>query len=389
MLGNFVYCNPTKLYFGDESLNYLHDELAKYGSNVVLIYGGGSIKKNGIYDAALSILKGCGKNVAEIAGVMPNPTLQKLREGIEIARAHRADFLLAVGGGSVCDYSKAVAASVHCVEDPWEKYFLRGEQPSCKVLPVGCVLTMSGTGSEMNGGAVITNADTKQKLGHVFPAETLAPRFSVLNPQYTLTLPHHQMVAGIYDIFSHLCEQYFSGEDDCTTDYIAEGLMRSVVHSGRVANKDPQNYEARSNIMWTATWALNTLLKMGKTTDWMVHMLGQAVGGYTNATHGMTLAAVSMAYYRHILSYGLPKFKRFAVNVWGIDATGKDDTAVAEEGLRAMEQWMQELGLPLHLVELGVTEEMTEGIADVTVRLKGGYKELSRAEIVEIFKKSL
>lgn len=389
MLGNFVYCNPTRLYFGDESLNYLHDELAKYGSNVVLIYGGGSIKKNGLYDAVLSILKECGKNVAEIAGVMPNPTTDKLREGVEIARAHRADFLLAVGGGSVCDYSKAVAASVHCTEDPWEKYFLNNEEPSCEVIPVGCVLTMAGTGSEMNSGAVITNAETKQKLGHVFAGERLMPRFSVLNPKYTLTLPRHQMVAGIYDIFSHLCEQYFSGEDDNTTDYIAEGLMRSVIHSGSIAAEDPQNYEARSNIMWTATWALNTLLKKGKSTDWMVHMLGQAVGGYTNATHGMTLAAVSLAYYRHVLPYGLPKFKRFSVNVWGVDAQGKNDTAVAEEGLAAMEEWMKELGLTLHLAELGVAAEMIESIAGATVRLKGGYKELSRAEIAEIFKESM
>ncbi len=389
MLGNFVYCNPTRLYFGDESLNYLHDELAKYGSNVVLIYGGGSIKKNGLYDAVSSILKECGKNVAEIAGVMPNPTTDKLREGVEIARAHRADFLLAVGGGSVCDYSKAVAASVHCTEDPWEKYFLNNEEPSCEVIPVGCVLTMAGTGSEMNSGAVITNAETKQKLGHVFAGERLMPRFSVLNPKYTLTLPRHQMVAGIYDIFSHLCEQYFSGEDDNTTDYIAEGLMRSVIYSGSIAAKDPQNYEARSNIMWTATWALNTLLKKGKSTDWMVHMLGQAVGGYTNATHGMTLAAVSLAYYRHVLPYGLPKFKRFAVNVWGVDAQGKNDAAVAEEGLAAMEEWMKELGLTLHLAELGVAEEMIESIAGATVRLKGGYKELSRAEIAEIFKESM
>lgn len=389
MLGNFVYCNPTKLYFGDESLNYLHDELAKYGANVVLIYGGGSIKKNGIYDAVLSILNGCGKNVTEISGVMPNPTTEKLREGVGIARAHRADFLLAVGGGSVCDYSKALAASVHCTEDPWEKYFLRGEEPSCEVIPVGCVLTMAGTGSEMNSGAVITNTETKQKLGHVFAGEKLMPRFSILNPKYTLTLPHYQMVAGIYDIFNHLCEQYFSGEDDNTTDYIAEGLMRSVIHAGSIAVKDSQNYEARSNIMWTATWALNTLLKKGKSTDWMVHMLGQAVGGYTNATHGMTLAAVSLAYYRYILPYGLPKFKRFAVNVWGANAEGKSDVSVAEEGLVAMERWMKEMDLTMHLADLGVTEEMTEAIADVTVRLKGGYKEISRAEIVEIFKKSL
>ena len=389
MLGNFSYCNPTKLYFGDESLNYLNTELSKYGKNVVLIYGGGSIKKNGIYDDVIEILKNNGKNVAEIAGVMPNPTLPKLYEGIEIARKHHADLLLAVGGGSVCDYAKAVSVSVNCQEDPWEKYYLRFEEPDCETLPVGCVLTMVGTGSEMNAGAVITNPETKQKIGHVFADEKIMPKFAILNPKYTLTLPHYQMVAGIYDIFNHICEQYFSGEDDNTSDYISEGLMRSLLHSSRIANKDLQDYEARSNIMWTATWALNTLVAKGKSTDWMVHMLGQAVGAYTNATHGMTLAAVSLPYYRYIMPYGLQKIKRFAVNVWDVNPAGKTDEQVAKEGLQAMETWMKELGLAMNISELGATEEMLEGLADATLTMNGGYKVLSRDEIVQILKESM
>ena len=389
MLGNFSYCNPTKLYFGEDSLDYLNTELPKYGENVVLIYGGGSIKKNGIYDAVMEILKKNGKNVAEIAGVMPNPTLAKLYEGVEIARKHNADFLLAVGGGSVCDYAKAVSVSVHCEEDPWRKYYLKFQEPSCETVPVGCVLTMVGTGSEMNAGAVITNSETKQKIGHVFADEKIMPRFSILNPKYTYTLPKYQMVAGIYDIFNHICEQYFSGEDDNTSDYISEGLMRSVVHSSRIAVKNPEDYEARSNIMWTATWALNTLIAKGKSTDWMVHMLGQAVGGYTNATHGMTLAAVSLPYYRYIMQDGLAKFKRFAINVWNVDPEGKSDVQVAEEGLAAMESWMKEIGLVMNITELGADESMIEGIADVTIVLPGGYKVLNRDEIVKILKESL
>ena len=389
MLGNFAYCNPTKLYFGEDSLNYLNDELAKYGKNVVLIYGGGSIKKNGIYDEVIRILKDNGKNVAEISGVMPNPTVGKLYEGVQTARDHHADFLLAVGGGSVCDYAKAVSVSVNCEEDPWEKYYIRFEEPSCETLPVGCVLTMVGTGSEMNAGAVITNPETKQKIGHVFADEKIMPKFAVLNPRYTLTLPHYQMVSGIYDIFNHICEQYFSGEDNNVSDYISEGLMRSVIHASRIANNDPQDYEARSNLMWAATWALNTLVSRGKSTDWMVHMIGQSVGAYTNATHGMTLAAVSLPYYRHILSYGLQKFKRFAVNVWDVDPEGKQDEEIAEEGLAAMEKWMKELGLTMNISELGATEEMLEGIADGTIILSGGYKVLEHEEIVEILKESL
>ena len=389
MLGNFTYCNPTKLYFGEGSVKYLKEELPKYGKNVVLVYGGGSIKKNGIYDAVTSILKECGKDVAEISGVMPNPTYDKLCEGMKIARAHKADLLLAVGGGSVCDYTKALAVSVHCTEDPWEKYYLRFEEPDCEIVPVGCVLTMVGTGSEMNAGAVITNTAQKLKIGHVFADEKVMPRFSVLDPVYTLTLPRYQMVAGIYDIFSHICEQYFSGSDDNTSDYLAEGLMHSLIHSSRIAVRDMQNYEARSNIMWTATWALNTLIACGKDTDWEVHMLGQAVGAYTDATHGMTLAAVSLPYYRYILPYGLDKFVRFAKNVWGVDPAGKSDEEVANEGLACMEAWMKELGLVMNITELGANEEMIEGIAKATLVMEGGYKVLTHEEIVKILKESL
>lgn len=389
MLGNFSYCNPTKLYFGKNSIESLNEELPKYGKNVLLIYGGGSVKKNGIYDEVINILKSNSKNIAEISGVMPNPTLNKLYEGIEVARKHNADFILAVGGGSVCDYAKAVSVSVNCSEDPWEKYYLKFEEPDCDTLPVGCILTMVGTGSEMNAGAVITNTETKQKIGHVFADEKIMPKFAVLDSGYTMTLPHYQMVSGIYDIFNHICEQYFSGEDDNTSDYISEGLMRSVINASRIANKDPQDYEARSNLMWSATWALNTLISRGKSTDWMVHMLGQSAGAYTNAAHGMTLAAVSIPYYRHILPYGLKKFKRFAVNVWDVDPEGKSDEETAHEGLDAMENWMRELGLVMSLSELGADESMIEGIAEGTLIMDGGYKKLTRDEIIKILKESL
>lgn len=389
MLGNFEYCNPTKLYFGDKSIKYLNTELPKYGKNVVIVYGGGSIKKNGIYDEVIEILKKNGKNIAQVSGVMPNPTLEKLYEGVEIARKHNVDFILAVGGGSVCDYAKALCVSVNCDEDPWEKYYLKFEEPTCETIPVGCVLTMVGTGSEMNAGAVITNHKTKLKIGHVFADEKIMPRFSILDPKYTLTLPKYQMVAGIYDIMNHICEQYFSGQDDNTSDYISEGLMRSLIHSSIIANKNPNDYEARSNIMWTATWALNTLVAKGKSTDWMVHMLGQAVGAYTDATHGMSLASVSIPYYKHIMPYGLNKFKRFAINVWGVEANGKSDEEVAKEGLCAMESWMKDLGLVMNTSKLGVDESMIEGLIKATIILPGGYKKLDQDEIKKIFKESL
>jgi alcohol dehydrogenase YqhD (iron-dependent ADH family) len=388
MLGNFSYHNPTKLYFGDESLNYLNDELSKYGDTIQLIYGGGSIKKNGLYDEIIAILKANGKKVVEDAGVMPNPTVEKLREGVKIARENKVDFLLAVGGGSCCDYAKAVSVSVNCDDDPWDKYYIRFEEPDCEIIPVGCVLTMAGTGSEMNGGSVITNHEQKLKIGHVFGDEVM-PKFSILNPKYTMSLPKRQMVAGIYDIFNHICEQYFSGEDDNTSDYISEALMKSVVHSSLIAVKNPEDYEARSNIMWTATWALNTLLSRGKTTDWMVHMIGQSVGAYTDATHGMTLAAVSLPYYKMIMPYGISKFKRFAEEVWGVCPDGKSDEQIAEEGLNAMKDWMEKIGVTLSIGELGATEDMIEGIADGTIILDGGYKTLTKDEVIQVLKESM
>ena len=388
MLGNFTYCNPTKLYFGKNALEGLKEELPKYGKNVLLVYGGGSIKKNGIYDKVVAVLKDCGKQIFEDAGVMPNPTTDKLAEGVARAREAKADLILAVGGGSVCDYAKAVSVSVNCDEDPWDKYFIRFEEPTCKIVPVGCVLTMVGTGSEMNGGSVITNHEQKLKIGHVF-GEEVFPKFSVLDPEYTYTLPKYQMVSGIYDIMSHILEQYFSGTDDNTSDYIMEGLLRSLIHSANVAMEDPTNYEARSNIMWTATWALNTFVAKGKDTDWEVHMLGQAVGAHTDATHGMTLAAVSMPYYRLIMPYGLAKFARYAVAVWGVDPAGKSQEAVASEGLTTMEAWMKSIGLVMNITDLGATPEMVDGLVESTLVMQGGYKVLTKEDIRNIFVQSL
>jgi len=387
MLGNFTYCNPTKLYFGKNALEGLNEELPKYGKNVLLVYCGGSIKKNGIYDKVVAILKANGKEIYEDGGVMPNPTNVKLNEGIERARKAKADLILAVGGGSVCDYAKAVSVSANCNEDAWDKYFIRFEEPTCEIIPVGCVLTMVGTGSEMNGGSVITNHEQKLKIGHVF-GDKVFPKFSVMNPEFTFTLPKYQMVSGIYDIMSHILEQYFSGTDDNTSDYLMEGLLRSIIHSANIAVENPTDYEARSNIMWTATWALNTLVAKGKTTDWMVHMLGQAVAAYTDATHGMTLAAVTMPYYKYILPYGTAKFARYAVNVWNVNPEGKTDTQIAYEGLLAMEEWMKTIGLVMNITELGAKEEMLDGMVKSTLVMDGGYKVFDEKDIRAVLQAS-
>lgn len=386
MLGNFSFQNPTKLYFGENALDFLKDELAQYGPTVQLIYGGGSIKRTGLYDKVLAILKAAGKTVVEDAGVMPNPTVEKLYEGARIARDNKVDLLLAVGGGSVVDYAKGVAASAYCEEDPWEKYYLRQENPTCKLIPVGDILTMVGTGSEMNGGSVITNHAAKLKIGKVFGPENF-PRFTVLNPVLTYTVPQYQMVAGFFDIMSHLMEQYFSGTDDNTSDYLIEGLMRSLIHSSRIAVKNPQDYEARSNIMWTACWALNTLTKCAKGQDWQVHMIGQSIGAFTDATHGMTLSAVSSAYYRYVMPYGVAKFARFGRAVWDVCAVSDEEAAL--KGIEALEAWMKEIGVVLNITGLGVTPDMLEGIAQGAPSTPNAYKPLSQEEIVAILKASL
>lgn len=390
MLGNFVYANSTKLFFGDEAQKNLAKALMPFGKKVLLTYGGGSIKRNGVYDDVISALKSAGKEVVELPGVMPNPTVEKLNEGIKVARENNVDFILAVGGGSTIDYAKAVSVSAWYNGDAWQRFWVKQEDPTPaeRIIPVGAVLTMAGTGSEMNGGSVITNHAAKMKIGKVFGVDVI-PKFAVLNPKYTFSLPQRQMVAGIFDTMSHILEQYFSGDDDSTSDYLAEGLMRSVIASSRVAVKNPEDYEARSNLMWSATWALNTLIGEGKPQDWMVHMIGQAIGAYTDATHGMTLSGVSVAYYRHIMRYGLKRFVRFAEVIWGVIPEGKTDEQIASEGIDALESWIKEIGAASEITSLGVTPDMLDRIADSTIILTGGYQTLDHAEIVDILRNSL
>lgn len=388
MLGNFTYHNPVRVHFGPDSLDELAGELESFGPNVMLAYGGGSIKRSGLYDQIRDILAAAGKTVFEDAGVMSNPTVQKLNEGRKIARENNVDLILAVGGGSVIDYAKAVSVSAWYDGDAWEKFFLKMEKPTGRIIPVGDVLTMSGTGSETNGGSVITNHEQGLKIGHVFGPEAM-PRFAIINPQLTFTVPDYQMRAGIYDAFNHLCEQYFSGTDDNTSDYISEGLMRSLVHASRIAVKDPTDYEARSNISWVCTWALNTAVACGKATDWEVHMIGQAVGALTDATHGMTLSAVSLPYYRLVMPYGVEKFARFAHVVWEIPAEGKTTQELAAAGLDAMSSWMDEIGAVKHLSELGFTEDMVDDAVKGTFILTGGYHPLTKDEVAQVLRESM
>ena len=384
MIYDFTYYNPTKIYFGKKSLENLEAELKNYGKNVLLVYGKNSIKKIGLYDEVIKTLKKCGKNVVELAGINANPRYSQVLEGARLVRENDVDLILAVGGGSVIDCSKAISVSAYAKGDPWKRYWIDFEPVDNKLVPVGAILTMTGTASEMNGGSVITNEDEKIKTGRVFDA-SVYPKFSILNPEYTYSVPERQMVSGIFDIFSHLMEQYFSGDDDNTTDYVIEGVIKSLIKSARAAKKDPRNYEARSNIMWCATLGLNTVTGVSKTQDWEVHMIEHQLGAYTDCPHGLGLAVISVPYYRYIYKYGLDKFVRYAENVWGVDATGRTKEEVALQGIDKLAEFIKEMGIPTTLRELGATEEMLPLIAKTTVK-GGGYKQMDESDILTVLK---
>lgn len=381
---DFSFHNPTKIYFGKTALDNLSSELSNYGDTVLLIYGKSAVKKIGLYDKVIDILKTSGKNVIELGGIKPNPSYSQLLEGARLVRENNVDLILAVGGGSTIDCAKGISVSAYCEGNPWTKYWVKEEEVTNKIVPVGSVLTMAGTASEMNGGSVITNEEEKLKNGRVF-GPNVYPKFSILNPEYTFTVPQYQMASGIFDTFSHLCEQYFSGDDNNTTDYLIEGVMKSLIESAEIAMENPTDYIARSNIMWCATIALNYITGLSKEQDWEVHMIEHQIGAYTDCAHGAGLAAVSPAYYRYICPYGLDKFVRFAKNIWNINTDNKTCEEVAEAGIQKMEEFIKMLKLPLSIKELGVTEEMLPLIANSTV-LGGGYKFMDAEDILTVLK---
>ncbi len=383
---DFNYYNPTKIYFGRTALDNLSGELSSYGKTVLLMYGKGSVKKLGLYDKVVEILKDAGKTVVELSGIKSNPSYSQLLEGVRLVRENNVDLILAVGGGSVIDCAKGISVSAYCDEDPWKKYWVDFKDVDNRIVPVGSILTMAGTGSEMNGGSVITNEDEKLKNGRVFPPQ-VNPKFSILNPEYTFTVPAYQMSSGIFDTMSHLMEQYFSGDDDNTTDYILEGVMRSLIHSAGVAVKDSQNYEARSNIMWCATIGLNTVTGLSKEQDWEVHMIEHQLGAYTDCAHGAGLAAISVPYYKYIYKSGIDKFVRFSQNVWGINTDSMTREEAAEAGIEKLGEFIKELGLPSTLKELGATEDMLPLIARSTIP-GGGYKKMNSDDILKVLKES-
>lgn len=388
---NFIFENSTKAYFGKQCVSqYLPAILARYGKTVMLAYGGGSIKRNGIYDEVMGILKDAGKTVIEFSGIMANPTYAKVLEGAAIADTQHVDLILAVGGGSVMDCCKAVSLAAVYTGDVWQDFWAKAGTIDFSTIPLGIIMTTSGTGSEMNGGAVITNERLKVKTGRDYPR--LNAQFALLDPLYTYSVPQKQMISGAFDSFTHMMETYFSApDDDNVSDSINEALMKSVIRNLRAAIAEPENYTARSNLVWASTMAENRILKLGKQCDFQGHILEHALGAFTDCNHGCGLAVLLPVYYRHIKVAGAKKFARFATNVWGIPEKGATTAQLANDGVEALAAFVKEIGLPTTLRELGMKEEqkpLLPVIVATCVASPGSYKRLSQAELLSIFEEA-
>lgn len=384
-MNDFIFENSTKIYFGKDCVKeYLTNVISGYGSRVMLAYGSGSIKKNGIYDEIVAILNEAGKSIVEFSGIISNPTYEKVMEGARLAKEQQVDLILGIGGGSVIDCCKAVSMAAVSKVDIWEHYLENRGRIDFTPLPLGVVVTVAGTGSEMNGGAVITNTEKKIKTGIDYPE--CNPKFAMLNPEYTFTVPKRQMISGSFDTLSHIMETYFSAPDeDNISDDISEALMKSVIKNLRIAIESPKNYIARSNLMWASTMAENRVIKLGKNMDFEAHQIEHQLGAYTNCNHGEGLAVITPVYYRHIYSYGQKKFARFAVNVWNIPAQGKTEEELAQLGVEALARFIKEIGLPTTLRELGINNSsLLKTIANSCHISKGSYKRMTHEEILEI-----
>ena len=382
-MNNFTFSYPTKVYFGKGAAENIKAELAKYGPTVMLAYGGGSVKKSGVYDRMMGLLKEAGKTVVDFSGIMPNPTYAKVQEGAALAREKGVDFILAVGGGSVIDCCKIVSAQARTLEDIWSMETVGKWYPT-EFIPMGAVVTVSGTGSEMNCGAVITHEEKRIKAGMMGAYND----FALLDPDYTLTVPFRQVMSGAFDTLSHAMETYFGEPHDHNnlSDDISEAVMRSVIANMRLLLTDHESYEARSELMWASAMAENGILKIGKVTDFQCHQMEHQLGAYTDCNHGLGLAVLHPVLYRHIYKDGIPKFKSFAVRVWGIDPSGKTDEEVAQLGVEALADFIKETGLPTSFAEMGITPDTDyKAIADSCNLTAGCCRKLSREELLEIF----
>lgn len=386
-MNNFKMTNMPKVYFGQGALKEaLNTKLKTVGDNVLLAYGGGSIKKTGIYDEVVTLLKEAGKNIFEFNGIMSNPTYAKVLEGAKIVKDNQIDFIIAVGGGSVIDCCKIVSAQAKVDQDIWQMEFVDGKLPT-EFIPMAAVTTASGTGSEMNNGAVITNEELKIKAGMLGALS----KFAVLDPAYTLTVPMKQVVSGAFDTLSHAMETYFGKPlENNVSDEINEAIMRNTIRNIRAAIKDPQDIQARSELMWDSAMAENGILKLGKVTDFQAHQIEHQLGAYTDCNHGQGLAVIHPVLYRHIYEAGVSKFARFAKEVWHVDDTNLTEKETALKGIEALADFIKEIGLPTTLTQMNITDvDMLKKVADSSNITAGCCKQLSHDEIFEILKECL
>ena len=381
-MNTFTYSYPVTVYFGEKAAaDNLPAELAKVGRNVLLAYGGGSIKRTGIYDELMGILKDAGKNVTEFSGIMSNPTYDKVQEGAKLAKNNDIDFILAVGGGSVIDCCKIVSAQAKLDEDIWDFEYTKGGKPT-EFIPMGAIVTAFGTGAEMNNGAVITNTDKMMKS----PVWGAFYDFAILDPVYTMTMPMKQVISGAFDSLSHSMETYMGSPREVNlTDEINEATQRNIIRNIRATLADPQDVQARSELVWAAAMAENGILKIGKATDFQCHMLEHQLGAYTDCNHGQGLAALHPALYRHYLPEAAPQFARMAAEVWGVEPVGKTEMELAEAFVDALADFIKEIGLPTTLAEMNIGDETDfRAIAETTIRTGGCPKKFTTEELLQV-----
>lgn len=384
-MNNFIFENTTKVFFGKGCVKeYLACLTKNFVGTVMLAYGGGSIKKNGIYDEVMETLKAEGRSVVEFPGIMVNPTYAKVLEGAKLARENGVGLILGVGGGSVMDCCKAVSIAARYEGDVWADFWARPGIFDFTLLPLGVIVTVAGTGSECNGGAVITNEALKVKTGRDYPQ--CNPKFALLDPTYTYSVSEFQMASGGFDTLSHIMEIYFSEPDeDNVSDDIAEALMKNVIRNLRVAMRSPRDYTARSNLMWDAVMAENRIIKLGKKTDFECHQMEHQLGAYVDCNHGAGLAVLHPVYYRHMYKDGVKQFARMAQKVWEIPAAGKSQEELAEAGIQALADFVKEMGLPSTFTEMEITDKsVLKKVADTCNLTAGCCKKLSREEVLEI-----
>ena len=379
-MDKFKFHYPVKQYFGKGCAeDALKNELTGMGKTVMLAYGKGSLKKTGLYDRIRNMLEVAGKKVVDFGGIMPNPTYAKVQEGAKVARSNNVDFILAVGGGSVIDCCKIISAQAKTDEDIWEKFYDRGETPA-EFIPIGAVVTASGTGAEQNNGAVITNEDKRLKQ----PLFGAYHRFAILDSDLTLSLPMSQVISGAFDTLSHCMETYMGRPTDTNvSDEINEAIMRNVIRNIRALIADNNNDFARGELMWDSAMAENGMLKLGKVTDFQCHMIEHAVGAFTDCNHGQGLAVIHPALYRAYMPEGTTKLAKMARNVWGIDSD--DDAEAAQLGIDTLEAFIKEIGLPLRWSEMGIDDiQAMRGAADTCFLTPGCCHKFTREEIYEL-----